>query len=326
MIRFILNYGFEIHHTALYIATLIIFVLTSFIVYEYFSKKKINKPIIKAIIMLICLYIIYNHITVNAYGAFVYIGLLCSIILICSLISDCFSVKKSRKYITCKAIILLVYLLIIVFNMPFYFFIKALNTKEISPVKAEKYYLLAKNTAIIPSVKLYMCYELISFYGSYSYKGEDRGKKIIDICEKNIELSKDMLVYLIKYRICAAYFWKPDRAKLNNYCGSIESLLAVDYMRNKEYNEALEIINNDINKYDSKYPQRKIPCVSYGIRANIYKKMGNSYKYHEDYDKIMSSCASDKYSLERAKQYAEADDILDVFVFSGTKKDWENTY
>ena len=322
MISFIIYNGVGIHISALYIATLIIFVLTSFIVYEYFSKKKINKPVLKAIIMLICLHIIFNRIGADAYETFVYIGLLCSIILICSLISDCFSHKKNRKDIACKTAVLLVYLLVMVLNIPFYFFIKALD-KGISTVKAEKYYLLAKDTAIIPPVKLYMYYELISFYGSDSYKGKNRGRKIIEIYEKNTKLSKDLLIYFPKYYICQAYFWKPDRENLIKYCGTDTTFLAIDFMRTKEYNKALETINLNIKKYESKHPRKKIPCTLYGIRANIYKQIGNNYKYYEDSDKINpNNCP---HNFETARNYAQADDISDMYQY-WIKKDWENSY
>ena len=329
---FLLLHGLMIHFIAFIIALLSIIALTSLVIYEHFSKRETNYALIKTISLLIGLFIIVGIVithmsnmagalTLNIIGL---IGVICTIILIVLLIIESFSPKKNIKDLVCKTTILLVCLFVMVLYIPYHFNYKAMiySMSNSTISKAEKYYLLAKDTAIIPPVKTLMYSELLNYYGIY-YKGKDKGKKVIDIYENDAKFSKNVLKYS-KTMICTAYFWKPDREKLIQNCGS-ELHLAVDYMRTKEYDKALEVVNNRINEYENRQPEYA-DCIGYGVRAAINKQLGNSDAYKKDYDEIMSRCSSQqKHTFKTAKQLAETDYILKVFGIS-TKQDWQNTY
>ena len=187
----------------------------------------------------------------------------------------------------------------VVLSLPYYLTTLAYHQDTFE--KSEKYLIYAKNTAVVPPVKAGVCYMLRSLY-QVNYKGQ----KAIDAYEEAVKIAghEDNLE---KAMICFVYFAKSDREKIQQTCS--DRTVAVDYIRAKEYSKAFELINESIKKSEAENNLKSV-CSSYAIRAAIYKQFGDKLSYKKDYDKVLKDCSYYKF----AKEYAEADNILDVYI------------
>ena len=212
--------------------------------------------------------------------------------------------NKKIKFVLLKSLLLAVFIFGILFSMPFY--LVAAAYQQDTNTELEKTLLLAEKVAFIPSLKAAVSYQLSSHY-IVNYQG----KEAIEFYEKALSLS-DKEYKPAKALICFPYFEKHDRENIQQTCS--KNAIAVDYIRTKEYDKALKVINESIKESESENKMNNV-CSGYAIRAAIYKQTGDEIAYKKDYDKVNSDCSYYKF----AKKYMEADDILDVF-YNGEKK------
>ena len=229
------------------------------------------------------------------------IGAVSAIGIVLLLLFSVFEYIKSHKiqYLFVKFVVSIILLFGIVLSLPYY--LTAIAYHQDTFEKSEKYLIYAKNTAIIPPFRAGVLYMLRSLY-QVNYEGQ----KAIDAYEEAVKIAahEDKLE---KAMICFVYFAKPDREKILQTCS--DRTIAVDYIRTKEYNKALELINQSIKNSEAENKMNNV-CSGYAIRAAIYKQTGDEIAYKKDYDKVNSECSYYKF----AKQYAEADNILDVYI------------
>ena len=210
-----------------------------------------------------------------------------------------FKKNKKIKFVLLKFVLSLIFIFGISFSLPFY--LVAIAYQQDTNTELEKTLLFAEKVSFIHSLKAAVCYQLSSHY-IVNYNGKDAIKfyeKAITLSNKEYKPAKAL--------ICFAYFAKPDREKILQTCS--DRTIAVDYIRTKEYNKALELINQSIKNSEAENKMNNV-CSGYAIRAAIYKQAGDKIAYKKDYDKVISDCSYYKF----AKEYAEADNILDVYV------------
>ena len=183
--------------------------------------------------------------------------------------------------------------------LPFYTYpIAVLKFGNSSAIKILKF---TDRISVIPAIRTAINYEL-----SRNYQVKYDGKNAIKYYEKAASIAGKPN-RIEQGLICHFYFWKGDRAKIQEVC--YKDVVAVDYLRSKEYKEALETINTSIKKYEEENRTNGI-CSAHSIRAAIYKQTGNKSEYKKDYDLVKKTCPTS----EIYKKYMDADDILDVYL------------
>jgi len=159
----------------------------------------------------------------------------------------------------------------IILSMPLWFWGLSYTTK--SEKQMELYAKLAVQTAVLPEEKTIMCENLGDIY--YLYLKD--GNKAIEAYEKANSSFGNI-------HLCSLYTIKGNTQKAIDKCNLTElySLLAVNYILQDDYTEALEQINK---KFDS--PERK-NCSDYMMRGFIYKKLNQPEKAQKDFEQALS--------------------------------------
>ena len=229
------------------------------------------------------------------------LGIVCTLGIIVLIIIASVERYKSKiiKLPVVKIILGIFFVLGLWLALPFY--LEPIAVVKFGTPSAINILRFSSNISVVPSVKSGLYYEL-----SRNYAIAHKGQKAIDAYEKAVEIAKKENK-MEKGLICPVYFWKGDSKKIQEVC--YPSMIALDYLKAKEYGRALENINISIEKYESESRKYGI-CASHAIRAAIYKQMGDKKEYKNDYDIVIKTCPEE----EKYKQYMEADDILDVYL------------
>lgn len=199
------------------------------------------------------------------------------------------------KYKAVKFSVIAVCLAGLLYVLPFGFHWLALRVggtdeaplSEKDKTQIVKYSKLAVQTAVLPSVKSYMYYNLGSQYhwmfeGSKAIEAYEKSKEYKGITDNS---------YNANIHLCILYTIKGDFANGVKSCtdAGLYQSVAVNYILQDNYTEALNQINK---KFAS--PKRK-NCSDYMTRGFIYKKLNQPDKAQKDFEQARSlPCQKDK--------------------------------
>lgn len=182
--------------------------------------------------------------------------------------------KREIKNKIIKFFLIFVCVTGMILSLPFWFagmsFSVAKTNEEI-----ESYSKLAVKTAILPSVKSYMYYELGNVYQVFF---ED-GKKAIE----NYEKSKEPYTCV---NLCTLYIYKRDYDNALKNCSDAKlyQLTAINYILQNDYKQALNSIDKKLQN------PKNANCTDYAVRGYIYRKAGQSVLSDKDFDKALKMC------------------------------------
>lgn len=206
--------------------------------------------------------------------------------------------KKNIKIKAYKIITLTLLLFLIYLSFPWWCLFISLRVDDYNI--AESYNKLAIKTSVFRSVKSHMYSNLSSIYFS-----ENNGQLAIESSKKALSLSKcDLNNYEKSYsdifHLCYLYTVKGDKQNAIKYCkirGDYDNLIAINYILNDDYKQALAILNKRIlNK------NKKINGMLYLTRANVYENLGETDNAQSDYKMAEKLLSSEQLKLiEQAK-------------------------
>lgn len=182
---------------------------------------------------------------------------------------------KTFKFLPIKISLILISFLVIYLGVPFWFLGAAY--KNYNNAKAEHFYNLAIQTALLPSVKALMHYEKGSFY-SLAFKGSDA----INAYEKSYEIKKEDAPL---HQLCMLYTVKGDYDKAVGTCvqTSHNQMAAINSILNKNYPLALNVINIE-------FKNEQPTCWDYAVRGYIYRALGRKDRFESDFDTAFNLC------------------------------------
>ena len=201
-----------------------------------------------------------------------------------------FCIYKKNTYKAITYTFLGISIIGIYLTLPWCFLGLATNTNS---SKAESYYKMAVNTALLPTVKSYMLYNL----GKYNETISKNGDKAIENYEKaisneniktcnpnnlNNNSCKDY-IFISLVSLCYLYSYKQDTNNCEKVCNAVglQYITAEHYIQKRDYNNALAILNTQINNPDQKDNNLGR---AYAMRAYIYEKLGKHNEAKKEFE------------------------------------------
>lgn len=183
--------------------------------------------------------------------------------------------RKAGNFWQVKVSSILLILFVLYFGIPFWLLAAAYNVKDVA--KAERFYNLAIQTSIFPSVKSLLYSEKGAYY-SMTYNGA----KAIDAYEKAYEIKKDD-THL--HQLCLLYTIKGDYDKAVGTCvqTSHNQMAAINSIINKNYQLALNVINME-------FKDENPSCWDYAVRGYIYRELNRKDLSEVDFAKAFELC------------------------------------
>ncbi len=191
--------------------------------------------------------------------------------------------------------ILIISTFILYLGLPFWLLGLAYSSQD---KNAEILHKSAITFSIIPSVKNFMQTEL----GAY-YMTKFEGEKAIIAFEKSLKNKNNKYTLAT---LCLLYSFKGDRQKAIKMCtdSNLMQNVAINYILKKDYNTALNIINQSI-----KTDNRKTSCLDHTIKAHIYRKLKQQTFFEQEYKKVKLKCPD----IQQKKFYKNTNYYEDLY-------------
>ena len=227
------------------------------------------------------------------------ICLICILVIGISLISSYAKEKKADVSVP-EGVVAVLAIIGFVLSIPF--ICDFYTAQNFGTEKAVKVLNVVKGVAVVPHVKSLVYYEL-----SNNYLELRDGKNAINAYEKAVRaVNKGDSNQ--KRLICPVYFWSGNSKQVRHICAP--NLIAADYLRAKDYDNALKTLNGNIPRYEKDKKKFKSVCEAKALRSIVYKERGNSDLKKADYDFVKNSCKKYKDIV----RYVDATNVFDVYM------------